>query len=40
MHFDKTRYLKFMFYVRDVGPGDGAITFAKENGTISFRKSC
>ena len=29
MHFDKTRYLKFMFYIRDVGPGDGAITFAK-----------
>ena len=30
MHFDKTRYLKFMFYMRDIGPGDGAITFAKK----------
>ena len=29
MHFDKTRYLKFMIYLRDVFEGDGGVTFAK-----------
>ena len=30
MHFDKTRYLKFMIYLRDVSEGDGGVTFAKK----------
>jgi len=38
MHFDKTRYLKFMFYIRDVGPGDGAITFAKKEWNNELQK--
>ena len=30
MHFDKTRYLKFIIYLRDVDKGDGGITFCKK----------
>ena len=30
MHFDKTRYLKFMIYLRNVSEGDGGVTFAKK----------
>tara|TARA_Y100001958_G_C21226625_1_gene552083 strand:- start:861 stop:1550 length:690 start_codon:yes stop_codon:yes gene_type:complete len=38
MHFDKTRYLKFMIYLRDVGKGDGGTTFAKKEWNTKLQK--
>ena len=38
MHFDKDRYLKFMIYLRDVGEGDGGITFAKKEWNTSLQE--
>ncbi len=38
MHFDKTRYLKFMIYLRDVGDGDGGITFAKKEWNTTLQE--
>ena len=38
LHFDKTRYLKFMIYIRNVGPGDGGITFAKKEWNTKLQE--
>ena len=38
MHFDKTRYLKFMIYLRDVSEGDGGITFAKKEWNTKLQQ--
>ena len=38
MHFDKTRYLKFMIYLRDVYSGDGGITFAKKEWNTKLQQ--
>jgi len=38
MHFDKTRYLKFMIYLRDVFEGDGGVTFAKKEWNTKIQQ--
>ena len=38
MHFDKTRYLKFMIYLRDVNKGDGGTTFAKKEWNTKLQE--
>jgi len=38
MHFDKTRYLKFMIYLRDVFEGDGGVTFAKKEWNTKLQQ--
>ncbi len=38
LHFDKTRYLKIMIYLRDVGNGDGGITFAKKEWNTKLQE--
>ena len=38
LHFDKTRYLKFMIYLRDVYEGDGGITFAKKEWNTKLQE--
>lgn len=38
MHFDKTRYLKFMIYLRDVFDGDGGVTFAKKEWNTKLQE--
>ena len=38
MHFDKTRYLKFMIYLRDVYDGDGGVTFAKKEWNTKLQE--
>ena len=38
MHFDKTRYLKFMIYLRDVFENDGGVTFAKKEWNTKLQK--
>lgn len=38
MHFDKTRYLKFMIYLRDVFEGDGGVTFAKKEWNTKLQE--
>jgi len=38
MHFDKTRYLKFMIYLKDVFAGDGGVTFAKAEWNTKLQK--
>ena len=38
MHFDKTRYLKFIIYLRDVDKGDGGITFAKKEWNTKLQE--
>ena len=38
MHFDKTRYLKFMIYLRDVYEGDGGVTFAKKEWNTKLQQ--
>ena len=38
MHFDKTRYLKFMIYLRNVSEGDGGITFAKKEWNTKLQQ--
>ena len=38
MHFDKTRYLKFMIYLRDVFEGDGGVTFAKKEWNTKIQE--
>ena len=38
MHFDKTRYLKFMIYLRDVQDGDGGITFARKEWNTKLQE--
>ena len=39
MHFDKTRYLKFMIYLRNVSEGDGGVTFAKKEWNTKLKKN-
>ena len=39
MHFDKTRYLKFMIYLRDVFEGDGGVTFAKKEWNAKLERA-
>ena len=38
MHFDKTRYLKFMIYLRNVSKGDGGVTFAKKEWNTKLQQ--
>ena len=38
MHFDKTRYLKFMIYLRNVSEGDGGVTFAKKEWNTKLQQ--
>ncbi len=38
MHFDKTRYLKLMVYLRDVNSEDGGITFAKKEWNTKLQE--
>jgi len=38
MHFDKTRYLKFMIYLRNVSGGDGGVTFAKKEWNTKLQQ--
>ena len=38
MHFDKTRYLKFMIYLRNVSQGDGGVTFAKKEWNTKLQQ--
>ncbi len=38
LHFDKTRYLKFMIYLSDVDIGDGGITFANSEWNTKLQK--
>lgn len=38
MHFDKTRYLKFMIYLRSVSEGDGGVTFAKKEWNTKLQQ--
>jgi hypothetical protein len=38
MHFDKTRYLKFMIYLRNVSEGDGGVTFAKKEWNTQLQQ--
>ena len=38
MHFDKTRYLKFMIYLRDVENRDGGVTFAKKEWNTKLQE--
>ena len=38
MHFDNTRYLKFMIYLRNVSQGDGGVTFAKKEWNTKLQQ--
>ncbi len=38
MHFDNTRYLKFMIYLRNVSEGDGGVTFAKKEWNTKLQQ--
>ena len=38
MHFDKTSYLKFMIYLRNVSEGDGGVTFAKKEWNTKLQQ--